>query len=326
MVEAHSTLPPSGPPNPPSVGKLDGIGKLMLRIAGATNPKGMVGDLLEFGVEASVRKGHAELDGWEEALRGPQGGGEVGVSGYDHESITGPQVKELDGLHPQGNVGLLFFVAFDSCSAVRTGEVFALETGDVEIDTGRFQGLQVFLMPTHHSAIIPVKVERERCEEMDVFEGCLLADRVKEGLQKPMDVQPAEGKELPSHFRLADRVIKVEPINQERHAVRHRTFPENKTPPGRNPRGPEEPRWTARGGMFENSFHPCPKSTVFSEASALVHPTAPPSPSLLISGSQQRYRDSPAERKMAIGAGRLDGRISRSGLVGPNPGEVERTP
>jgi hypothetical protein len=122
---------------------------------------------------------------------------------------------------------------------------------------------------------------------------------------------PAEGKGLPFDFRPTDGVIQVEPVNQEGHPFCHRTCPKKKNPPGRDPRGPGEPRWTARGGMFEKSGKPEWKSRLMLDSSPSQHPTAIPSPFPSILSSLHWHRGDPTEGKMAVANGHFDGRMGR---------------
>lgn len=71
----------------------------MLGVSGPSDSKGDVRNLLELRIESSVGKRHSNLGRREEALTGAEGGGEVGISGYEHECVTGADMEELDGLH-----------------------------------------------------------------------------------------------------------------------------------------------------------------------------------------------------------------------------------
>ena len=298
----------------------------MLSVPGRTNPEGQIGDLLEFGVEPSVGKGYADLGGGEEALRGSHGRGKIGVPRHDHKGVAGSEVQKFDGLHPQGDVGLLFFMALDSRSAARTGEVFALEAGDMEMDSTRSQGFQMLFMAVDGAGIIPVAVERERGEEMDLFEDCLPPEHAEVRSQELFDVKPAEVGNPQDRFGLADGEFQIKPVNQKGHPAYHGAFPARKNPPGRDPRGPGEPRWTARGGNEKRSAETGLKSRVTFGESAPRRPNAIPGSVLPIINSWRSDFGCHSETKLSRAGGHPHSLLSRSGLARTMPRGRAGTP
>ena len=260
MPDPSAALPPRGSPETPPVGKLDRIRKLMLRVTASANPEGQIRDLLELCVEPSMREGDTDLRSGKEALRGSNRRNEVGVPRYDHQGVAGIEVEELDGLYPQGHIGLLLLAEFEPRSTPPTDDSLSLETGHVELEAAPLQSPQVGAMPQHRLRIAPMEVIGDGSEEVDLLQLGLPAEHTEVRSQKPLNIQPAEVIVPQGSLGLANGEVKVEPVNKEGHPVRHGPFLENKNPPGRDPRGPGEARRTARGGMKEKSTEPCLKS------------------------------------------------------------------
>ena len=213
MDEAVAILPSGGSPETTAVGKLHGVGELMLDIPGSADPEGEVRELLQLGVEAGVRKGHAESSGREEAFRRAEGGRKVGVARHEHQRVARAQVEKLHGRHSEGDVGLFLFVTLDPFPAVGAGGALSLEGGHVEVDIARLKGLQVCFMPMHSDGITPLAERRDRGEKVDLFQGSPLPEHTAVGTQKPSEVRPAETGGPHSDFGLENGEVQVETVN-----------------------------------------------------------------------------------------------------------------
>ena len=220
------------------------------------DPKPAVSSTVQVFVVPLVREGHSQANGGQHAADAVHPRTKIGVSGHQHQTVRPSRMRQLEHLHRDGNVSLLFLEALhgnqnpgkrqpqlptlsrqDELTPGKAGtRGLLLEPGKGKVNTGVLEGVEKGSMPADH--IGPLEVVSQRGEIVHALQpGSRAKAAGNQGGAKGAKVEPTERSKVRGPLGCPDGVVEVEPIHEEGDSHRGRG---KEKAPGPWPRGTRE--------------------------------------------------------------------------------------
>jgi hypothetical protein len=205
-----------------TVRKLDQAWKLSRLNKRLTHFEVKVAKALHFGRVPKERCDDPDGVLREEPSRTADGRFHIGIPCHQNGNRCFPRREQLYELHGHGDVGFLLLRTLEGSPAVRAAYVLVLELRHRDRHAGALQGGDVGPVPVHHALVMDGAMSHPCGEIMNLPQlgpaSQPASDRLREALAELAQVEPFTWL-LRQPLHLAQRVVEVEAIDDERHPL-----------------------------------------------------------------------------------------------------------